>query len=139
MKVMVLVKASAQSEAGALPDVELMTAMGRYNEALAEAGVMLDGAGLLPSRRGLRLRFGAAGVEMEPGPFGQLGELVSGWWLWKVESLDQALEWVRRAPFGEGVELELRPVAGEDDFAEVLTDELRESCQRLQSLLTEPV
>ena len=110
MKVMVLVKASPASEAGEMPGTELLTEMGRFNEALVKAGILLAGEGLHPSSRGARVRFDGRQRTVIDGPFGETRELVAGFWLWQVRNLDEAIEWIKRAPFDGGAEIELRPV-----------------------------
>ncbi len=119
MRVMVIVKASKESEAGVMPSKELMEAMGRFNEELVRAGVMLDGAGLRPSSQGARVRFSGDGRSVTRGPFAETGELVAGYWLWRVESLEEAIEWVKRSPNahpGAETEIEIRPLYEEADF-----------------------
>jgi hypothetical protein len=108
--VMVIVKASKESEAGQMPSTELLAAMGKYNEELAKAGVMLAGEGLHPSSKGKRVRFSGRQRTVVDGPFAETKELVAGFWLWQVRSLDEAIEWLKRAPFGGGIEIEIRPV-----------------------------
>jgi hypothetical protein len=131
---MVLVKADEQSEAGVMPSTELLAEMGRYNEELAKAGVMLAGEGLHPSSKGARVRFTGKGEDTTviDGPFTEAKELIAGFWLWQVSSLDEAIEWVRRAPF-ENTEIEIRPVFEADDFGDALTPELREQEERLRA------
>ncbi|MCP1582665.1 YciI family protein [Pseudoxanthomonas mexicana] len=131
MKVMVLVKASPASEAGEMPGTELLTEMGRFNEALVKAGILLAGEGLHPSSRGARVRFDGRQRTVIDGPFGETKELVAGFWLWQVRNLDEAIEWIKRAPFDGGAEIELRPVFEADDFGDALTPELREQEARL--------
>jgi hypothetical protein len=134
MRVMVIVKATSESEAGTLPGTELLTAMGRFNEELVKAGVMLAGEGLQPSARGRRVRFAGSARTISDGPFTPAGELVAGFWLWQVASMDEAVEWVRRCPNpmeGES-EIEIRPVFEADDFGEALTPELRDQEARLR-------
>ena len=131
MKVMVLVKASPASEAGEMPGTELLTEMGRFNEALVKAGILLAGEGLHPSSRGARVRFDGRQRTVIDGPFGETRELVAGFWLWQVRNLDEAIEWIKRAPFDGGAEIELRPVFEADDFGDALTPELREREARL--------
>lgn len=131
MRVMVIVKASPESEAGALPDQEMLARMGAYNEALADAGVMMSGEGLHPSARGVRVRFDRDDRSVVDGPFPETRELVAGFWLWKVDSMDEAISWIRRAPFSEG-EVELRPVYEDDDFGDDFTPELREQEARIR-------
>ena len=131
MKVMVLVKASPASEAGEMPGTELLTEMGRFNEALVKAGILLAGEGLHPSSRGARVRFDGRQRTVIDGPFGETRELVAGFWLWQVRNLDEAIEWIKRAPFDGGAEIELRPVFEADDFGDALTPEQREHEARL--------
>ena len=137
MRVMVLVKATEQSEAGHMPSTELLEAMGRYNEELVKAGVMLAGEGLHPTARGARVRFDGASRTVVDGPFAETKELVAGFWLWQVRSMDEAIEWVRRCPNPhEGpCEIEIRPVFEAEDFGEAFTPELREQEQRLRERL----
>lgn len=136
MKMMVMVKATKNSEAGALPTAELVEAMTRFNDELVAAGVMLAGDGLTPSRLGKRVRFSSDGQrQVIDGPFTETRELVAGFWLWEVKSMEEAVEWARRCPPpmpGEESDLELRPVAGIEDFGDVLTPEIleREAKQR---------
>lgn len=135
MRVMVMIKATANSEAGVLPDTGLLAAMGRFNEQLLEAGVLESGEGLLPSRRGKRAVHRDDGWVVSDGPFPATSELVAGFWIWRVASIDEALEWVRRCPApmpGEDAVFELRPVAEAEDFGEALTPELRAQEQRLR-------
>src|SRR5213082_530027 len=110
MRVMVIVKATKDSEAGALPSKELLTAMGKYNEQLVKAGIMLAGDGLQPSSKGKRVRFSGTQRTVIDGPFAETKELIAGYWIWQVKSLDEAVEWVKRAPFGGGTEVEIRPI-----------------------------
>ena len=131
MKVMVLVKASPASEAGEMPGTELLTEMGRFNEALVKAGILLAGEGLHPSSRGVCVRFDGRQRTVIDGPFGETRERVAGFWLWQVRNLDEAIEWIKRAPFDGGAEIELRPVFEADDFGDALTPELREQEARL--------
>jgi hypothetical protein len=132
MRVMVFVKANADSEAGKLPDRKLLGAMGEYNEELVKAGVMLAGDGLRPSSYGKRVKFNPNEKIVIDGPFPETKELISGYWLWKVNSMDEAVEWLKKAPFGGGVEIELRPIFELEDlgpeFAEALKK--REQSQR---------
>ena len=131
MKVMVIVKASPESEAGEMPSTELLTEMGKFNEALVKAGIMLAGDGLHPSSKGVRVRFAGKTRTVIDGPFSETKELIAGFWLWQVRSLDEAIEWIKRAPFDGGAEIELRPVFEADDFGDALTPELREQEARL--------
>jgi len=129
---MVLVKADADSEAGVMPSEELLTAMGSYNEELVKAGVMLAGEGLHPSSKGVRVRFSGSDRAVTDGPFAETKELIAGYWLWQVKSMDEAIAWLERAPF-DGTELELRQVFEAEDFGEELTPELREQEERLRA------
>jgi hypothetical protein len=132
---MVMVKATADSEAGVMPSEELLAAMGRFNEELAQAGVMLAGEGLQPSAKGARVRFAGDTRTVVDGPFAETKELVAGYWVWNVKSLDEALEWAKRCPNpmpGEDGVLELRPTYTEDDFGDMITDEHRESITQMR-------
>lgn len=131
MKVMVIVKADADSEAGVMPSQQLLAEMGNYNAALSKAGVLLAGEGLHPSRRGTRVRFEGKQRTVIDGPFADAGELIAGFWLWQVRTLDEAVEWLKRAPFDGGAEIEIRPVFEADDFGEAFTAEMREQEQRV--------
>lgn len=131
MKVMVLIKASEQSEAGVMPSEELLTAMGEFNEELVNAGVMLAGEGLQPTSKGVRVDCTDGKRMVIDGPFSETKELVAGYWLWQVPSLDEAVEWIRRSPFQEGT-IELRPVFEAEDFGAEFTPELREREDRLR-------
>ncbi len=135
MRVMVIVKASQESEAGKMPSEELLAAMGKYNEELAKAGVMLAGEGLHPTSRGKRVRFSGRKRSVIDGPFAETKELVAGFWLWQVKSMDDAVEWLNRAPFDEETEVEIRPLFEADDFGKELTPELREREERLRAEL----
>ena len=132
MRFMVIVKASRESEAGALPDVELLAAMQKYNEELARAGVMLGGEGLHASSRGARVRFSGRQRTVIDGPFTETKELVAGFWLWKVGSMQEAIEWLKRAPFEAG-EVEIRQIVEIDDFGAAATPEVREREARLRT------
>ena len=134
MRVIVMVKASQQSEAGAMPSQQLLEDMGRYNEALAKAGILLAGEGLHPSNKGVRVRFEGATRTVIDGPFAETGELLAGFWLWQVRSMEEAIEWVRRCPnpHDEASEIEIRPVFEAEDFGEELTPELREREEQLR-------
>ena len=131
MRFMVLVPGSHESEAGEMPGTEMLEAMTRYNEELVKAGVMLAGDGLHPTSKGARVRFDGARRTVVDGPFTEAKELVAGYWIWECASRDEAIEWLKRAPFDGGVEIELRQVAELDDFGEQLTPELREANVRL--------
>ena len=133
MRVMVLVKASKESEAGQMPTEQLLRDMGNFNEELVKAGVMLAGDGLRPSSRGKRIRFSGDKRTVIDGPFTETKELVAGYWLWQVKSLDEAVEWLKRAPFQNGDEVEIRPVFEADDFGKEFTPELRAQEQRLRA------
>ena len=135
MRVMVIVKASPESEAGQMPTEQELAEMGRYNEELVKAGVMLAGEGLHPSSKGKRVRFSGGERTVRDGPFGGTRELIAGFWLWQVRSMDEALEWLKRAPFDGGAEVELRPVFEADDFGAELTPELRAQEDRLREEL----
>ena len=125
MRVMVLVKASPESEAGEMPGEDLLSPMTDFNEELVKAGVMLAGEGLHPSAKGARVAFSGTERKVIDGPFAETKELVAGYWVWQVKSLDEAVEWLKRAPFQEG-EVEIRPVFEDDDFGDEFTPELRE-------------
>jgi hypothetical protein len=129
---MVLVKANEGSEAGVMPDEQLLAEMGAFNEELVKAGVMLAGEGLHPSSKGARVRFAGGKKSVIDGPFTEAKELIAGFWLWQVKSLDEAVEWLKRAPFEE-TEVEIRPVFELDDFGAELTPELREQDERLRA------
>ncbi|NJK51620.1 MAG: YciI family protein [Leptolyngbyaceae cyanobacterium SU_3_3] len=131
MRVMVLVKANADSEAGVMPSEEILTAMGNYNEELVNAGIMLAGEGLHPSSKGVRVRCSGNDRTVIDGPFTETKELLAGFWLWQVESMAEAISWLKRAPFQAG-ELEIRPVFEDEDFGEAFTPELREQEVRLR-------
>ena len=135
MRVMVIVKATQDSEAGVMPDTALLAAMGAFNEELVKAGVMLAGEGLQPSRKGARVRFSGASRSVIDGPFTETKELIAGFWLWQVRSMDEAVEWLRRCPnpHAEDCEIEIRPVFEADDFGEAFTPELRAQEDRLRS------
>ena len=134
MRVIVMVKASKASEAGEMPDERLLTEMGKYNEELVKAGIMLAGEGLHPSSRGKRVRFSGAKRSVIDGPFAETKELVAGYWLWQVKSMDEAVEWLKRCPnpHNEQTEVEIRPIFEAEDFGAELTPELREQEQRLR-------
>jgi hypothetical protein len=135
MRVMVIVKASKESEAGVLPDTELLTKMGKYNEQLVKAGVMLAGDGLQASSKGKRVKFSGEKRTVIDGPFTETKELIAGYWMWQVRSMDEAVEWLKRAPFDGGVEVEIRRVFEADDFGDNLTPEAKERGQRLRKEL----
>jgi hypothetical protein len=133
---MVIVKANEQSEAGVLPDHEILGKMGKYNEELVKAGVMLAGDGLQASSKGKRVRFSGTSRTVIDGPFTETKELIAGFWLWQVRSMEEAVEWLKRAPFDGGTEVEIRPVFEPADFGPNLTPELKEQQQRLREQLT---
>lgn len=133
MRFMVIVKADQDSEAGVMPSTELLTAMGKFNEEMVKAGVLLAGEGLHPSSKGARIKYSGKGRTVTPGPFSATGDLVSGFWLIQVKSRDEAIEWMKRAPFDGGAEVELRQVFDSEDFGEALTPELREQEARLRA------
>jgi hypothetical protein len=130
MRFMVLVKASPESEAGALPDEKILTEMGAFNEELSKAGVLLAGEGLQPSSKGARVRFDGAKRTVIDGPFAETKELVAGYWVWNVRSREEAIEWLKRAPFGGGTEVEIRPIFESEDLGEAFTPELRAQEER---------
>jgi len=132
MRVMVLVKADENSEAGALPGEKILTDMGKFNEELVKARVMLAGEGLQPSSKGARVRFSGAKRTVIDGPFTEAKELIAGFWLWQVESMEEAIDWLKRAPFDQ-TEVEIRQVFEADDFGEAFTPELREQEERLRA------
>jgi hypothetical protein len=133
MRVMVLVKADRDSEAGVMPGEDLLAKMGAYNEELVKAGVMLAGEGLHPSAKGLRMRFSGAQRTITDGPFAETKELLAGFWIWQVRSFEEAVEWLKRAPFDGGTEIELRPIFEMEDFGEALTPELRDQEERVRA------
>ena len=136
MRVMVIVKATKNSEAGVMPSERLFADMGKFNEELVKAGVMLAGDGLQPSRKGKRVRFSGGKKTVIDGPFAETKELIAGFWIWQVKSLDEALEWARRCPDpspGEDGELEIRPLFEADDFGKEFTPELRAQEERLRA------
>lgn len=135
MRVMVIVKASPESEAGVMPSRELLEAMGKYNEELVKAGVMLAAEGLHPSSKGVRIRFSGDRRSVVDGPFAETKELIAGFWLWQVKSLEEAIEWVKRCPnpMPSDSEIEIRPVFEAEDFGEEFTPKLREQEQRLRA------
>jgi hypothetical protein len=133
---MVIVKATRSSEAGVMPSEELLSAMGRFNEELVKAGVMLAGEGLHPSKKGKRVRFAGGRKTVIDGPFAETKELIAGYWVWQVKSLEEAVQWVRRCPDpmpGEESEIEIRPIFETEDFGKQLTPELREQEERLRA------
>ena len=133
MRVMVIVKASKESEAGQMPSEQLLAAMGKFNEDLVKAGVMLAGDGLHPSSKGKRVRFDGRERSVKDGPFPETKELVAGYWLWQVKNIEEAVAWLKRAPFDGGTEVEIRPVFEAEDFGKELTPELRANEERLRT------
>jgi len=133
MRVMVIVKASKESEGGELPNEQILAAMGDYNEKLVQAGIMLAGEGLHPTSKGKRVRFSGKKRTVIDGPFTETKELIAGFWLWQVKSMDEAVAWLERAPFDEDAEVEIRPVFEADDFGAEFTPELREQEERLRA------
>jgi hypothetical protein len=132
MRVMVLVKGGAEYEAGQMPSTDELAEMGKFNEELVKAGVMLAGEGLHPSSKGVRVDFSGDRPTVTDGPFAEAKELVGGYWVWQVKSMDEAVEWLKRAPFREG-EVELRQVFEADDFGDEFTPELREREEALRA------
>jgi len=139
MKVMVIVKATKGSEAGELPSTELWAAMGKYNEELVEAGILLSAEGLQPSSKGARVRFSGESRVVTDGPFAETNEVIAGFWLWKVRSMEEAIEWVKRCPnpMTEDSDIEIRPVFEADDLGDAFTPELREQEAAVRAKLTE--
>jgi hypothetical protein len=133
MRFMVIVKADSNSEAGVMPGTELLTATGKFNEEIVKAGVMLAGEGLHPSSKGARVGYAGKARSVSRGPFSLTGDLVSGFWLIETKSLDEAIDWMKRAPFDGGAEIEIRQVFSPEDFGEALTPELREQEVRLRA------
>src|SRR4030095_16667507 len=131
MRFMVIVKASKDTEAGVMPSTELLTAMGKFNEEMVRAGVMEAGEGLHPTAKGARIKYGSGQGGVSRGPFALSGDLVAGFWLINTKSLDEAIEWMQRAPFGKGDEIEIRQVFAAEDLGESLTPALREPEERL--------
>ena len=132
MRFMVIVKASKESEAGEMPTEKMLTEMGKYNEELANAGVMLAGEGLHPTSKGARVRFSGGQATVIDGPFAETKELVAGFWLWKCNSREEAIEWLKKAPFDGGTEVELRQIFEASDFGDEFTPELREQEDRIR-------
>jgi len=139
MRVMVLIKADADSEAGVLPSEQLLTAMGKYNEELVKAGLMLAGEGLQPSAKGKRIRFAGDQRSVIDGPFAEAKELIAGFWLWEVKSMEEAVEWVKRCPnpMGGESEIEIRQVFEAEDFGAEYTPELRAQAERQRAQIAE--
>lgn len=133
MRVLVAVKASKESEAGVMPSKELLEEMSKFNEQLVNAGVMLAGEGLHPTSKAKRVKFSGKDRTVIDGPFAETKELIAGFWIWKVKSMEEAVEWLKRAPFGGGAEVEIRPLFEAEDFGENATAEMREREQRLRA------
>ena len=133
MRFMVIVKASKESEAGEMPSTELLTAMGNYNEELVKAGVMMAGDGLTPSSKGVRVKFSGSSRAVIDGPFAETKELIAGFWMWQCKSKEEAIEWLKKAPFDGGEEVEIRPVFEPEDFGAEFTPELREQEERIMA------
>src|SRR5262249_45027977 len=132
MRVLVAVKANKDSEAGVMPSKEILTEMGKFNEELVKAGIMLAAEGLHPSSKGKRVRFEGSKKTIIDGPFAETKELIAGFWLWQVRSVDEAIQWLKRAPFDGGTEVEVRPVFEAEDFGAEFTPELRAQEERLR-------
>ena len=137
MRVMVMVPGDENSEAGVMPDEKLLSEMGNFNEELVKAGVMLAGEGLHPTSKAVRVRFDGDERTVIDGPFTESKELIAGYWLWQVRDMDEAIEWIKRAPFGGGTQIEIRPVFEMEDFGDEFTPELREQEQRLRDQIEE--
>jgi hypothetical protein len=133
MRFMVIVKASKDSEAGVMPSTELLTAMGKFNEAMAKAGIMEAGEGLHPTAKGARIKYSGGQGTATNGPFALSGDLIAGFWLINTNSMQEAIDWMKRAPFDNGDEIEIRQVFSAEDFGEALTPELREQEERLRA------
>ena len=133
MRVMVIVKASRESEAGEMPSEQILRDMGNYNEQLVKAGVMLAGEGLHPTSKAKRIRFSGKDRTVIDGPFAETKELIAGYWIWKVKNMDEAVSWLKRAPFDGGTELEIRPIFEAEDFGKEFTPELRAQEDRLRA------
>lgn len=133
MRVMVIVKANKDSEAGQMPSEQLLTEMGKFNEALSNAGVLLAADGLHPTSKGKRVRFSGSNRTVIDGPFAETKELIAGYWVWRVKSMDDAVAWLKRAPFDGGTEVEIRPIFEAEDFGKEFTPELREQEARIRA------
>ena len=133
MRVMVIVKANEDSEAGIMPTQKMLAEMGKYNEELVRAGIMLEGDGLHPSSKGKRIKFSGTKRIVTDGPFAETRELIAGYWLWKVKSMEEAVEWLKRAPFDGGTEIEIRPLFEAADFGDEFTPELRKQEERVRA------
>lgn len=141
MKVMVMVKATKESEAGIMPDERLLTEMMNYNQQLLDAGILLAGEGLMASAKGVRIRFDGSKREVIDGPFAETKELVAGYWIWQVKSTEEAIEWAKKCPDpmpdSDGSELEIRQIFGTDDFGEIMTPELRAQEEAMREATTQ--
>ncbi len=137
MRVMVIVPASKESEAGVLPDAKILTAMGRFNEELVKAGVLLAAEGLHATAKGKRVKFSGDKPIVIDGPFTESKELIAGFWLWQVKSMDEAVAWIKKAPFGGGVEIELRQVFETEDFGDNMPAEMKASEERMRAKLAQ--
>ena len=135
MRFIVIVKANKDSEAGVMPPPELFEKMGKYNEELIKAGVMQAGEGLLPSSKGLRMKFQGTSRTITEGPFPQPEQLVAGFWLWKTKTREEAIEWLKRAPFDGGVEIEMRQIASLEDFGDAVPEDVKQREQQMRSQL----
>lgn len=133
MRVMVIVKANEDSEKGVMPSEEMLRQMGEYNDALGKAGIILAGDGLHPSSRGARVRFSGAQRTVIDGPFAETKDLIAGYWVWQVASMEKAIDWLKKAPFDGGTEIEIRPIFEAEDFGAEFTPELREQEDRLRA------
>jgi hypothetical protein len=133
MRVMVFVPGDKDSEAGKMPSEELIAKMMKFNEQLVKAGVMLDGQGLTPTSKAKRVRFSGSQRTIIDGPFAGSKEIIAGYWIWQVESIEEAVEWLKRAPFDEGIEVTIRPIFAPEDFGEELTPELRAKEEQLRA------
>ena len=137
MRVMVIVKASKESEAGQMPSEQLLREMGNYNEQLVNAGIMLAGEGLHPTSKAKRVRFSGTTRTVIDGPFAETKELIAGYWIWKVKSIEEAVEWLKRAPFDGGAEVAIRPIFEAEDYGKEFTPELRDQEDRLRARMSE--
>jgi hypothetical protein len=133
MRVMVIVKANEESENGIMPSEQMLADMGNFNEELVKAGIMLDGEGLHPSSKGKRIKFSGGNRVVTDGPFAETRELIAGYWVWKVNSIEEAVDWLKRAPFDGGAEVEIRPIFEAEDFGAEFTPELREQEDRIRA------
>src|SRR5215207_8461316 len=133
MRVMVIVKASRESEAGQMPSEQILRAMGNFNEQLVNAGIMLAGEGLHPTSKGKRVKFSGTNRTVIDGPFAETKELIAGYWVWRVKSMDEPVDWLKRAPFDGGTEVEIRPIFENEDFGKEFTPELRAQEDRLRA------